>query len=139
MSMLAFLFLLAQAAPLPEPRTPEKTVAELQVPDGFTVKLFAGEPDLSQPISFCIDDRGRLWVAENHSYPKWTPEGKDRIVILHVTDGDGHFDRRTVFCEGLTMITGIEVGFGGVWVIAPPRLMFIPDKDGDDKPDGPPV
>lgn len=136
--MLALLLVLAQAA-LPEPLSPEKTVAELKVPDGFTVKLFAGEPDLSQPISFCIDDRGRIWVAENHSYPKWTPEGKDRIVILEDTDGDGRFDQRTVFAEGLTMITGIEVGFGGCWVIAPPRLMFIPDKDGDDKPDGPPV
>ena len=136
--MLAILLLLLQAAPL-EPLTPEKTVAELRVPDGFSVKLFAGEPDVQQPISFCIDDRGRIWVAENTSYPKWTPEGKDRILIFEDTDGDGRFDRRTVFCEGLTMITGLEVGFGGAWVVAPPRLLFIPDKDGDDKPDGPPV
>jgi putative membrane-bound dehydrogenase-like protein len=94
---------------------------------------------VKQPISFCFDDRGRVWVAENYSYPKWTPEGKDRILIFEDTDGDGKFDRRTVFCEGLTMITGLEVGFGGAWVVAPPRLLFIPDKDGDDKPDGPPV
>jgi putative membrane-bound dehydrogenase-like protein len=138
MSMISLLFALLQAAQ-PEPMAPEKTAGLLQAPEGFSVKLFAGEPDVTQPISFCIDDRGRIWVAENHSYPKWTPEGKDRIVILEDTDGDGRFDKRTVFCEGLTMITGIEVGFGGVWVIAPPRLLFIPDKDGDDKPDGPPV
>jgi len=122
-----------------EPMAPEKTVEALTAPPGFSVKLFAGEPDVTQPISFCIDDRGRLWVAENHSYPKWIPEGKDRVVILEDSDGDGKFDRKTVFCEGLTMITGIEVGFGGCWVIAPPRLLFIPDQDGDDKPDGPPV
>jgi len=136
--MLAVLLALLQVAQ-PEPLTPEQTVAQLKVPDGFSVKLFAGEPDVKQPISFCFDDRGRLWVAENYSYPKWTPEGKDRILIFEDTDGDGHFDRRTVFCEGLTMITGLEVGFGGAWVVAPPRLLFIPDKDGDDKPDGPPV
>ena len=136
--MLSVLFLLLQAAPL-EPLTPEQTVAQLKVPGGFSVKLFAGEPDVKQPISFCFDDRGRVWVAENYSYPKWTPTGKDRILIFEDTDGDGKFDRRTVFCEGLTMITGLEVGFGGAWVVAPPRLLFIPDKDGDDKPDGPPV
>src|SRR6185295_8750220 len=109
--MLILLAALLQAA-LPEPLAPEKTVDALRVPAGFSVKLFAGEPDVQQPVSFCIDDRGRLWVAENRSYPKWTPEGKDRIVILEDSDGDGRFDRRTVFCEGLTMITGIEVGFG---------------------------
>jgi putative membrane-bound dehydrogenase-like protein len=136
--MLGVLLVLLQVAQ-PEPLTPEQTVAELKVPDGFSVKLFAGEPDVQQPISFCIDDRGRLWVAENYSYPKWTPQGKDRILIFEDTDGDGKFDRRTVFCDGLTMITGLEVGFGGAWVVAPPRLLFIPDKDGDDRPDGPPI
>jgi putative membrane-bound dehydrogenase-like protein len=137
--MLSALLFLLQAAAQPEPLTPEETVAQLKVPDGFSVKLFAGEPHVTQPVSFCIDDRGRLWVAENHSYPKWTPEGKDRILILEDTDGDGRFDKRTVFCDKLTMITGIEVGFGGAWVVAPPRLLFIPDKDGDDMADGPPV
>ena len=43
-----------------------------------------------------------------------------------------------VFYEGFNYITGIEVGFGGVWVMSPPNLYFIPDRDGDDKPDGPP-
>ena len=136
--MVRLLLLLLQVAQ-PEPLTPEQTVAQFKVPDGFSVKLFAGEPDVKQPISFCFDDRGRVWVAENTSYPKWTPQGKDRILIFEDTDGDGKFDKRTVFCEGLTMITGLEVGFGGAWVVAPPRLLFIPDKDGDDKPDGPPV
>ena len=137
--MLSVLFAILQAAAQPEPLSPEETVGLLKVPDGFSVKLFAGEPHVSQPISFCIDDRGRLWVAENHSYPKWTPEGKDRILIFEDVDGDGRFDKRTVFCDNLTMVTGLEVGFGGAWVVAPPRLLFIPDKDGDDMADGPPV
>jgi putative membrane-bound dehydrogenase-like protein len=136
--MLSVLFAILQAAQ-PEPLPPEETVGLLKVPDGFSVKLFAGEPHVTQPISFCIDDRGRLWVAENHSYPKWTPEGKDRILIFEDVDGDGRFDKRTVFCDKLTMVTGLEVGFGGAWVVAPPRLLFIADKDGDDMADGPPV
>src|SRR5437762_5523961 len=44
------------------------------------------------------------------------------------------FDKRTVFTEGLNLVSGLEVGFGGVWVGAAPYLMFIPDKDADDKP-----
>jgi putative membrane-bound dehydrogenase-like protein len=121
-----------------DPRSPEETVKALRLPEGFHATLFAGEPDLVQPIGFCFDDRGRLWVAENTSYPKWKPEGHDRILIYEDTDGDGRFDKKTVFYDGLNYLTGLEVGFGGVWVVSPPNLLFIPDKDHDDRPDGPP-
>jgi putative membrane-bound dehydrogenase-like protein len=119
---------------------PEKAAAVMTVPEGFTVKLFAGEPDVKQPIAFCLDDRGRLWVAEAYSYPARQPEGqgKDRILIFEDTDGDGHFDKRTVFMEGLNLVSGLEVGFGGVWVGAAPYLMFIPVDASGDKPAGPP-
>ncbi|HXX92858.1 MAG TPA: PVC-type heme-binding CxxCH protein, partial [Planctomycetota bacterium] len=119
-----------------EPQSPEVTARGMKVPEGFRVQLFAGEPDVVQPVSFAIDDRGRLWVAEMLSYPKWEP--RDRILVLEDTDGDGKFDKRTVFIEGLTYVTGIEVGFGGVWVMAPPRMLFIPIREGDLKPAGPP-
>jgi putative membrane-bound dehydrogenase-like protein len=119
---------------------PEKAVQVMTVPEGFEVKLFAGEPDVRQPIAFCIDDRGRLWVAEAYSYPirRKEGEGKDRIVIFEDTDGDGHFDKRTVFMEGLNLVSGLEVGFGGVWIGAAPYLMYVPIKDGEDKPAGKP-
>ncbi len=108
------------------------------VPEGFQVSLFAGEPDVQQPISFCIDDRGRLWVAEAYNYPQHGTKPGDRIVILEDTNGDGRFDRRTVFHDKLNYISGIEVGFGGVWVMSPPYFYFIPDRDGDDVPDSQP-
>lgn len=109
------------------------------VPEGFSVSVFAAEPDVAQPIAFCIDDRGRLWVAENYAYPVHRNQpGKDRILILEDTDGDGRHDRRKVFYEGLNYVTGIEVGFGGAWVMSPPYFFFIPDRDGDDRPDGEP-
>jgi putative membrane-bound dehydrogenase-like protein len=119
---------------------PEKAAAVMTVPEGFTVKLFAGEPDVHQPIAFCLDDRGRVWVAEAYSYPIRRPdkEAKDRIVIFEDTDGDGKFDKRTVFMEGLNLVSGLEVGFGGVWIGAAPYLMFVPMKDGEDQPSGPP-
>jgi putative membrane-bound dehydrogenase-like protein len=119
---------------------PEKAASVMTVPEGFTVKLFAGEPDVRQPIALCLDDRGRVWVAEAYSYPVRRPdkEAKDRIVIFEDTDGDGRFDKRTVFMEGLNLVSGLEVGFGGVWIGAAPYLMFVPMKDGEDKPAGPP-
>ncbi len=106
------------------------------LPDGFQARVFAAEPDVVQPISFCLDARGRIFVAEALNYGAWQATGKDRIVILDNPDGRGV--RRKVFYEGLNYVTGIEVGFGGVWVMSPPNLFFIPDRNGDDVPDGPP-
>ncbi len=52
---------------------PEKAAAAMTVPDGFEVRLFAGEPDVHQPVAMCLDDRGRLWVAEAYTYPTRHP------------------------------------------------------------------
>ena len=119
----------------PEPLSPTTAAATMRVPEGFRVTLYAGEPDVMQPIGFCIDDRNRLWVAEAYNYPHHGTRPGDRIVILEDTDGDGTHDRRTVFFEGLNYVSGIEVGFGGAWVMSPPNMYFIPDRNGDDVPD----
>ena len=120
--------------------SPEEAAKAMTVPEGFKVTLFAGEPDVHQPIAFAIDDRGRLWVAEAYSYPIRVPDDKarDQILIFEDADGDGKFDTRKVFADKLNLVSGIELGYGGVWVGAAPNFLFIPDKDGDDKPDGPP-
>lgn len=119
--------------------SPVEAAKAMTVPPGFRVTLFAGEPDVVQPIAMTIDDRGRLWVAEAYSYPKRVApeEARDRILILEDTDGDGRFDTKKVFADKLNLVSGLEVGFGGVWVGAAPEFLFIPDKDGDDRPDGP--
>lgn len=120
--------------------TPEKAAAAITAPPGFSMKVFAAEPEVVQPIAFALDDRGRVWVAEGLTYPRRAPEGegKDRILIFEDTDGDHQFDKKTVFIEGLNLVSGMEVGFGGVWVGAAPYLLFIPDRNGDGKPDGSP-
>lgn len=119
---------------------PEAAARAMTVPDGFRVTLFAGEPDVQQPIAMAIDDRGRLWIAEAYAYPIRVPDEKarDRILIFDDTDGDGRFDERKVFVSGLNLVSGLELGYGGVWVGAAPYLMFIPDRNRDDVPDGPP-
>ena len=128
------------AQPIVEkPFPPLEAAKTMQVPKGFNVTLFAGEPDIKQPIGFCIDDRGRLWVAEANNYPDKKAGKKDRVIILEDTDGDGTHDKRIVFYDKLEYVSGIEVGFGGVWVMSIPNFYFIPDADYDGVPDGEPV
>ncbi len=120
----------------PAPRA--ESAGRMRLPEGFRVDLVAAEPDVRQPIAFTIDPRGRLWVAECYSYPGWSLEGKDRIVVLEDGDGDGRFEGRKVFKDGIRNLTGLELGFGGAWICSTPELLFIPDRDGDDSPDGAP-
>jgi putative membrane-bound dehydrogenase-like protein len=123
------------------PLPPAEAIRRLWVPDGFQVTLAAAEPDVRQPIAIAFDDRGRLWVAESYSYngSRFTDDTHDRILIFEDSTGDGVLDRRKVFCDGLTHLTGLELGFGGVWIAAPPNLAFIPDLNADDAPDGQPI
>jgi putative membrane-bound dehydrogenase-like protein len=111
----------------------------MTVPEGFRVTLFAGEPDVVQPIAMTTDERGRLWVVECLSYPAWQAkgEGKDRVVIFEDRDGDGRFDARRVFWDKGRNLSGIAIGFGGVWLCSAPELIFVPDRNYDDVPDGP--
>ena len=132
-------YVMAQELTTPTPLSPDDAAQTMIVPDGFRVTLFAGEPDVQQPIGFCIDDRGRLWVAEAYNYPTHGTKAGDRILIFEDSDGDGRFDKRSVFYDKLNYVTGIEVGFGGAWVMSPPNMYFIPDQNSDDVPDGEPV
>jgi putative membrane-bound dehydrogenase-like protein len=121
---------------------PEQAAADITAPPGFHVSLFASEPVIRQPIGMATDARGRLWVAENNTYSdaktNFDLTKHDRIVILEDTDGDGRADRHTVFWDRAQKLTSVEPGFGGVWALCPPRLLFIPDRNGDDIPDGEP-
>ena len=106
---------------------------------GYAVKAWAGEPMIQQPMAFCWDDRGRLWVAENLDYETrgrgFSNSGNSRILILEDTDRDGVADSRKVFMEGIVFPSALAVGFDGVYIGAPPNLLFVPDRDGDDKAD----
>ncbi len=119
--------------------TPEKAVKIMTLKDGFQVNVFASEPMITQPMAFCWDSKGRLWIAENRDYESrgsgFANSGDSRILILEDTDRDGVADKRTVFAEGIPFPAGIAVGMGGLWLGAPPNLLFVPDRDSDDKAD----
>ncbi len=117
---------------------PQEALKAIKAPEGFKVTVFAAEPDVVQPIASCVDDRGRLWVAQCLSYPKWAETGNDSILIFEDTDGDGKFDKRTVFADNLNYLTGLQISSDGVYVASAPNLLYFEDKNHDDKPDGPP-
>jgi len=120
------------------PLSPLAALAKITTPKGFHTTLFAGEPQVRQPIAMTFDDRGRLWVAECYAYRDWAATGSDRLLIFEDTNNDGEFDKRKVFWDEGNYLTGFQLGFGGVWVCCAPHFMFIPDRNQDDRPDGPP-
>lgn len=128
----------AKSSPLP----PDETAAKTVLPTGFRMSVFASEPDVHQPISMATDPKGRLWIAENYTYSEsavgYHAQLHDRIVVFQDTDNDGRFNTRTVFWDQAQRLTSVEVGLGGIWALALPNLVFIPDANGDGIADGPP-
>ena len=94
---------------------------------------------MTQPMAFCWDDKGRMWIAENRDYESrgsgFSNAGNSRILILEDTNHDGTADTRKVFMEGIAFPAAIAVGFDGVFIGAPPNLIFVPDRNHDDKAD----
>ena len=119
--------------------TPVAAAEMMTLKEGYEVNAWAGEPLLTQPMAFAWDDKGRLWIAENRDYESrqtgFSGSGDSRIVILEDTDRDGTADVRKVFMEGIAFPSALAVGFDGVFLGAPPHLLFIPDRDGDDRAD----
>jgi putative membrane-bound dehydrogenase-like protein len=124
-----------------KPMPAEEAAAKFKMPPGFKVTVFASEPDVRNPIGCSWDGKGRLWIAENYTYAErpmnFDLSLSDRVVVFHDKDGDGKPDERVVFLDNLKRLTSVCVGRGGVWLMCPPQLLFVPDKDNDCKPDGP--
>ena len=114
---------------------PEKAVATCAVRPGFRIELMAAEPFIVDPVAMAFDENGRLFVVEMRDYSERHEEKLGRVKLLKDTDGDGRFDRASVFAEGLPWPTGITCWDGGVFVLASPELLYFKDMDGDRKAD----
>ncbi len=108
----------------------DQAASAFRVPEGFKVTVFAAEPDVRNPIAMAWDAKGRLWVAENYTYAerakRFDLRHRDRVVIFEDSDGDGHHDKRTVFTDDVQMLTSVEVGLGGAWLLCPPQTPLRP-------------
>jgi putative membrane-bound dehydrogenase-like protein len=143
--------------------SPQDALKHMKVTDGFSVKLVASEPEIRQPLSVSFDARGRMWVIQYLQYPTPAglnpvsvdqylrtqydrvpeppprgPKGTDRITICEDTNGDGRFDKFKDFVSGLNLASGLALGYEGVFIVQPPYLLFYPDRNHDDVPDGDP-
>jgi putative membrane-bound dehydrogenase-like protein len=121
---------------------PNEALARLKMPEAFHATIFASEPKINQPIQLTTDARGRIWVCENNTYAErarnFDTNLHDRILILEDTGHDNVADKFTVFSDSMIRLTAVFPGFGGVFALCPPQLLFIPDRDGNDVPDGEP-
>lgn len=120
----------------------EEAAAGFKIPEGFEVSVYASEPQVQNPIAMTWGERGRMWIAENYTYAERAKRFdfslNDRVLIFEDTDWDGKADKRTVFIDTVKNLTSIEKDVKGLWLMCPPQLLFVPDENGDDIPDGPP-
>jgi putative heme-binding domain-containing protein len=148
---------------IPPRVAPGEARKTLQVAERLDATLLAHEPMVQQPLSLTFDDRGRLWVLQYLQYPEPNglkpvevdqylrtkydrvpepppqgPRGADRIIILDDPDENGRYRRSKEFLTGLDLASGFALGYDGLYVAQPPYLLFYPDKNRDDRPDGDP-
>ncbi|HXI50279.1 MAG TPA: PVC-type heme-binding CxxCH protein, partial [Candidatus Saccharimonadales bacterium] len=123
---------------MPGPLSPADALATLQAPTNFAVELVAQEPLVQSPVYLNWGEDGRLWVVEMRDYPLGLDgHGKSggAIRVLEDTDGDGRYDKSTVFAEGLNFPNGLLPWRKGILVSAAPDLLYLEDTDGDGKAD----
>ena len=105
------------------------------VPDGFEVELAAGTNLSPRPVSASFDDHGRLYVTDSSgSNDKPVDQLKNptaRVLRLEDTDGDGRFDKSTVFADKVMFPQGCLWHDGWVYVSAPPSIWRFRDTNGD--------
>jgi putative membrane-bound dehydrogenase-like protein len=130
--LAALVVTVAASAPAAEFRFPSGTIT---VPDGYTIDVAAAAPLVERPVTIDFDERGRLYVTEssgtNIPVAEQVKNPTHRVFRLEDSDGDGTFDTRTVYAEGLMMPEGSLWYRGSLYVTAPPEIWKFTDADDD--------
>ena len=118
--------------PAVEPKDAFKT---LKIKPGFHVELVASEPLIVDPIALAFDENGRLFVVEMRDYSERRDERLGRIKMLEDTNGDGAYDKATIYADGLAWPTAVSCWDGGILVGCTPDIFYFKDTNGDGKAD----
>jgi putative membrane-bound dehydrogenase-like protein len=139
LTVLSFVTSGALAADVASPLSPADAQHAFQLADAnLRIELAAAEPEVIDPVAIRFDEDGRMWVAEMRDYPFGPPKAKaplSRIRVLEDADGDGRFEKSTVFADGLSYVNGLQPWKGGVFVTLSGAVAYMKDTDGDGKCD----
>lgn len=119
------------------PKSPEEALKTFTVAAGFRIEQVAAEPLVTDPIAMSFDENGRLFVVEMKDYSEQDKEQLGQIRLLTDSDGDGRFDKSTIYIDGLSWPTAVIAYDGGIFVAAPPDIHYFKDTDGDGRASGP--
>lgn len=140
---LPWLSLIALDFPSTPPVGPKDAAQTFHVLDGFEMQLIAAEPLVTDPVAITYDADGRAYVCEMNDYPYTdkehhkasqenpTDQPIGKVRLLTDTDGDGTFDKATVFADGLSWPTGAACWKGGIFVTATPDVWYLKDTNDD--------
>ena len=118
--------------------TAEQSLAAMQFSEDFHAEIFLQEPQVMSPVEMVWDEDGRIYVAEMLDYPDDPPPGqpaRSRIRLLEDVDGDGKYEKATMFAENVLQVASILPWKGGIFVAAAPDILWMKDDNGDGKAD----
>ena len=132
--LLLVLFSCSSQQKQVENHSPEDERATFQFADSnLQASLIASEPNIISPVDIAWSPAGILYVAEMPGYP--TKKGSGAIKQLTDPDGDGFYDKMSVFDDELNFPTSVMYFNGGILVADAPNIYFLKDEDRDGKAD----